>query len=240
MNLQEQRAALLETTKDMDDPSKLHPCLRPWIQPPNDWCRFPVKHPWVYSTLGPLLPVVLNRAFEVKSEDVREAIREKNWEQFLWLHERPYRMHFLEKLYFSGRISSNEMGKLLLMFWTDTEIPQGNQQEPLSLFREAGWVTDDQEAFDALPSRLWLYRGVDGVCELTPDGPSWTLSRLVADRFAKRYAKGKTYRFIVNKDNPAILAFITGRGEAEIILDFEQLDSDKIKCVKDFSNEENH
>jgi hypothetical protein len=232
-----QIAVLTEMARDMDDISKLHPWLREYLQPPTEWCRFPIRHPWVYSTFGPILPHELNNLLKLKFEDIKEAMREKQWDTFLWLHERPYRMHALEKLYFTGRISHAEMAKLLLMFWTDTEIPEGNQQEPLYLFRQARWVTDDQKGFDALPKRLTLYRGVDGVCELTSDGPSWTLNRRVADFFAKRYAKGKTYRIILHKDNPGILAYITGRDEAEFILDFEQLNSDKIKCIEDFSEE---
>src|SRR4029077_11959677 len=93
--------------------------------------------------------------------------------------------------------------------------------------------------YEKLPSRMRLYRGVDGVCELTSDGPSWTRSRKVADFFAVRHAKGKTYSVTVQKGDPAILAWITGRDEAEIILDFDapgsKLHRGKIKLVQDFS-----
>ena len=87
------------------------------------------------------------------------------------------------------------------------------------------------------------YRGVDGVCELTPDGPSWTRSRKVANFFAKRYADGTTYSIWVEKDDPGILAWITGREEVEIILDFDapgtKLDRAKIKTEVD-STLDNH
>lgn len=231
---------LREWAKDANDWTKLHPCLIPYVEfcdEDDALASIRLRHPWVYSVIGPLIPQLCNQQFQGKSEAVREAWRKKDWWKLLMLHERPYRMSLLEKLYFSGRVSLDEMKPLLLDMWTDTEIPQENQQEPLALFKQAGWVTDDQEGFDALPAVLELYRGVDGVCELTSDGPSWTLDRKVADFFAKRYAMGKTYGIKVKKNDPGVLAYITDRSEAEIILDFGKLNKGHISLVEDFSDE---
>lgn len=235
--------ALNDFSRDIDDPSALADHIRPWIEIPveeNPMCRFRLRHPFCYSVIGPLLPHQCNHTVAVKWETLKEAWRERNWDRVIGLHERPYRMGVLEKLYLTGRISVDELRSMLVDWWSDTEIPQSNQDEPLALFYEAGFSTDDQEGFDALPAVLTLYRGVDGVCELTPDGPSWTTERNVADFFAKRYAKGVTYRIEVERKSPAVLAWISGRGETEIILDFSNpcvLDSGSIEVEADFREE---
>lgn len=229
---------LLDISRDMDDPSVLVPALRSYVEiADHQMGKFMLRHPLVYSIIGPMLPHHCNSMLAAKWEHLKEAWRERNWNSVIGLHERPYRMMVLEKLYFTDRITLDEMRELLLHWWTDTEIPQGNQDEPLALFREAGFSTDDPEGFDALPATLTLYRGVDGVCELTPDGPSWTTDCKVADFFAVRYDKGVTYTIQVPKTSPAVLAWISGRDEKEIILDFDDpivLDSGKIEIHHDF------
>jgi hypothetical protein len=236
-SLMEQVKELEEFMRDADDWTKLNSCLIPYVEFPEEgnWCAVRLRHPWVYSVIGPLLPHQCNKLFEQKSAMIRKAWREGNWWKVLMCHERPYRMSLLEKLYFTGRMDIVEMRSLLLDFWTDTEIPQSNQTEPLALFKEAVWLTDDQDGYDSLPDVLTLYRGVDGVCELSPDGPSWTLDRKVADFFAKRYAQGKTYTIRVKKNDSAVLAYITDRSEAEVILDFGKLNKGHISLVEDFS-----
>jgi hypothetical protein len=215
--------ALLDISRDMDDPSALVPHLRSWVEAPDTdfkWAKWIIRHPLVYSVMGPLLPHHCNSMLASKWNQLKDAWRGRDWNRVIALHERPYRMGVIEKLYFTDRITIEEMREILLRWWTDTEIPQGNQDEPLTLFREAGFSTDDPEGFDALPAILTLYRGVDGVCELTPDGPSWTTDCKVADFFAVRYDKGVTYKIQVPKASPAVLAWISGRNEKKSSLTF--------------------
>ena len=231
--MQEQRAFLEELTRDAGDITKLRDELRPYAHFNEEVECWQLRHPWVYSVWPPILPHQCNEAYRRKRNAIRDALREKNFRSVLWLHERPYRMSVLEKLWNRKRISLEQLRDMLPDFWTDTEIPQGNQQEPMHLFREAGFVTDDQEGFDALPEKLTLYRGVDFVFELTSDGPSWTLSRDTAKFFAVRMSKGHIYEAKVNKSDA--LAYFTGRNEAEIILDWDKLDRDLIELDEDFS-----
>jgi hypothetical protein len=202
---------------DRFDTSKLHPDLKPYVVEHEEW-GIQLKHPLVYQVLG-FSYAMANKMYEAKSRHQQEYMAEGNFSMALWLFERPWRIEMLKRWYDDNFISLEQMRKLLPEVWTDTEIPQGNQDDPMYLFREAGFVTDDQEGFDKLRPVLTLYRGVDYVCELTHDGPSWTLDRNTAIFFGKRYADGDVFKVRIPKE--AALAYFIGRDEAEIILDFD-------------------
>ena len=209
--------ALLEMVGD-----ELHPALQPWVVETRVMGTM-VKHPFVFAHLGPdgMLSEQANKIYNWKRQVRQEYLAERDWINYLWAHERPWRMHQLEKMWVRRRITIEELRELLPTIWIDTEIPEGNQAEPMFLFREAGFVTDDPEGWEALPERMKLYRGVDGELELTPTGPSWTLSEATARFFAYRGgANGTVYHVTVDKSTA--LAYFTGREEAEIILDFHQ------------------
>jgi len=212
---------------------KLHPALQPWLT--DGPLGLMVKHPFVYVQIGPngLLTKYANDAYDWKRKVRREYLDERNWNGYLMAHERPYRMYALGKLWDRGRLGLDEMRELLADMWTDTEMPQSNQAEPLHLFREAEFTTDDPDGWAKLKDKksIRLYRGVDYKFELTKDGPSWTTDRSVADFFAKRYnADGDVFRYDAHPDE--VLAWLGGRGESEAILDFDgESDRERIKHV---------
>lgn len=218
------QAEVMEEWLKYDKP--LHPALVPWVREGTALGPM-VKHPFVFSILGngmPMFNLEPNKIYEAKIKMRREILDERDWWAFLFiLVERPWRMEMLERLYFRNRISHAELIELLPETWLDTECPQINQDEPMRLFRAAGFVTDDPEGWAQISKqkKLILYRGVDGEMEITKDGPSWTLDRKVADFFAHRYgAKGKVYTYTA--DVSEALAYFTAREEAEIILDFDR------------------
>jgi hypothetical protein len=164
-----------------------------------------------------------NEMYAWKIKVRREYLDERNWYGYLLAHERPWRMVALEKLWRRKRISRRELRRLLLPIWTDTECPQSNQDIPVRLFRELKFTTDSYPKWKKLPDEITVYRGVDGELELTADGPSWTTSLATAKFFAYRYgAEGCVYRYTLTKDEA--LAYIIGREEDEIILDFDVFD----------------
>lgn len=228
-----------ELMRDVGDMSKLIPQLQTWVEYREDSTLgdFMLRHPLVYSIIGSILPHQCNEMYWKKCALIREYVRAKDWRSWLMAHERPYRMHFLKTyLWDKSRISVEELRELLAYFWTDTETPEANQADPLWLFQEADFTTDDPEGWAALPEILTLYRGVDGVCELTPNGPSWTLDRKVAEFFAKRYAIGALYRIQASKVEA--LAYFTGRSEAEVILDLtDPMNSDRVVLDADYREE---
>lgn len=211
-------ATMLETS-GMEN---LHPALKSWVDPETILGPM-VKHPFCYMHVGPdgMMVGSANKFYEQKIKARRAYLNEGKWYGYLKCHERPYRMHALEKLWVRKKISIEQLRELLADMWVDTECPQGNQEEPLQLFREAGFTTDDPEGWAKLEAKKYftLWRGVDYDFELTSDGPSWTTSRKVAEFFAYRFgAEGDVFKYRATPEEA--LAFFSGRDEAEVILDF--------------------
>lgn len=202
----------------------LLPELERWVAPGSVAGEM-LRHPLVYDLAVRAVPGMANNAYLKKRAAVIEHMRAGEWAEILHLYERPYRMGKLEWMWRRRKIDKEEMRDLLARWWTDTEIPQGNQSEPLFLFREAHFTTDDEESWYTLPDVLVAYRGVDWDFEKTRDGPSWTLSLEVARFFAYRLGGaergGSVFMYVANKAE--VLAFFTGRSEEEIILDFERV-----------------
>lgn len=229
----DQAEALAEMLENSGE--ELHPALKPWVF--DSFLGPMVKHPFVYIDIaGGFFTKNANKMYEWKRRVRRDYINNRNWKGFIFAHERPWRMIALEKLWMRQRITLDELREILPVIWVDTEMPEGNQAEPMFLFREAGFVTDDPEGWEKLPEEFQVFRGVDGEYELTPSGPSWTTDIQVARTFAYRYgAKGTVYRYIAKKSEA--LAWFADRHESEIILDFGG-DSDLEQIEVEESREE--
>jgi hypothetical protein len=122
--------------------------------------------------------------------------------------------------------------------WTDAENVS-NDGDAISLWQDiwqqVSWTRQgrarkrrfhvmepaERELFDALPDRLTVYRGYS--IAGNEHGYSWTLDRNKAEWFARRYAGSSEADGVfvasveVNKNE--VLAYFTGRNEAEIVLD---------------------
>jgi hypothetical protein len=145
-----------------------------------------------------------------------------NWEMYLHVVvERPWRMSTLERMYERGRIDRGKLADLLPGIWTDTELPSTNLDDPAYLWREVDFATDDEEAWEALPETMTVYRG-------GPEGGiSWTLDRERAQWFADRFGVGHPlWTTAVTKAQ--VFGFLTGRGEQEIILDPDEVEWRKL------------
>lgn len=205
------------------EPVELHPALKRFQFDTNLGPM--VKHPFVFNSAIESIPFTIdhtNKIYEQKRQVRRERLDEKNYAGYLWLFERPFRMEALAKLWRRGKITLDELRDMLPSFWTDTEMPQRHQDEPVELFRATGFVTDDPEGWEKLSKQktITLYRGVDYEYELTADGPSWTRSLKVAEFFADRSpGEGDVFQYRARPSEA--LAYFGGRDESEIILDFE-------------------
>jgi hypothetical protein len=88
---------------------------------------------------------------------------------------------------------------------------------------------EEREFFDNLPDEVTIYRGAlefeDGTSNI--DGYSWSLEREMAKFFANRFVRDGTTPVIVEgtvaKDK--IRSYFSGRGENEIIADYEDVTS---------------
>ena len=125
------------------------------------------------------------------------------------------------------RLAKPELLKRLLQLWQGSD-PDDTNLEYLELFRQRAAKEPRGYAADGklLPRRkaeFTVYRGQQ------PDDPlgfSWTLDKETAVRFANGAGQrcptggGVIYNMVINRE--CVLAYITGRGEAEIIVDIER------------------
>ena len=79
----------------------------------------------------------------------------------------------------------------------------------LRLFERAGFSTDDADGWERLPDPLTIHRAGDS-------GFSWTIDRETADNLAREHELSPVTTARVAKAD--VLAYITGRGEGEIVV----------------------
>jgi hypothetical protein len=98
--------------------------------------------------------------------------------------------------------------------WAMDNANQGFAPVALRLLDRLGFVTDDPEAWQALQDELVVYRAESNVEE--PDrGFSWTLDKEIAAMHAARHRLSVSVGRVAKRD---VLAYITRRGEAEIVV----------------------
>jgi hypothetical protein len=170
-----------------------------------------IKHPLVNTHA--MLPGHVNRVYLAKKERLAQLIAEGKWESYLWLHERPWRLTTLSKLWADRRITRPELQELLLQVWMDTEMPHQFGKLPERLFAQSGFISDDSETWQTLSDPIAIYRGG------TPRGISWTTDIKKAQWFANRFKELDRghYLFagwVAKKD---VYAYIAGRNESEIV-----------------------
>ena len=207
-------AKLLEAIERQHEP--LHPDLVPYYE--EDSFAM-LRHPLVYQ-----VPFFsggqANYQYEVKKKLVEEALEKKNYQQVIWLHERPYRLEAFKEI--QEHLSNRQYWSLLGQIWVDTE----NAWAHLDLWRELfssdranreEWLMDwdEQMAYAGLPETVTVYRGYQP--GLNKDGISWTIKREKAEWFATRFGnKGKVLEKKVAKRD--IIAVFTGRNEYEVVI----------------------
>lgn len=202
--------------KDPQDISKLDPELQLYVDHAGALGQW-VKHP-LYN--GPAMPWRLaNFQFRAAARAYEEYLAEDRYSSALWVCvNRAWRLHVAAEWYDSGIVDLPWLQSEMAHLWTDVEFPEQHQELPLRLFRECGFVTDDPSWPRTWSAPVELWRGVDGVCELSMRGVSWTTDRRVAEFFATRYAPGNLYRTWHAGPGQA-LAWLVGRGESELVVD---------------------
>jgi hypothetical protein len=199
----------------------LHPALVPYLEQSDiGWAM--LRHPLVYQ-----VPFFSNGSanayFAQKTKAVEKAIEDKNYKQFVWLFERPYRVEAFIKI--ADKLSDTDYWKLLSDVWIDTENQYAYLQEWKKLLASKRpnrhyMMTEDEDNIQrALPELVTIYRGCQkGINE---DGLSWTLDKSKAKFFANRFGKkGIILERTVSKND--IVAVLTGRGESEVIWEVKQ------------------
>jgi hypothetical protein len=207
-------AAAMAHPEDLDP--ELHESLTDSVLGPV------IKHQLLFAV--PYIPAMnplINKSFQAKKAAAASALAGRDWAQYLWLHERPYRVFAFARI--AAQMSDTDYWARLAQVWTDSENIFEAEQLWLRLLRDPARLPsrrllmdeDERTHLAGLPDQIAVYRGYSH-----PDrrgGMSWSLDRKVAVRFASRFGtSGKVACRRVPKS--AVIAYFAGRGEQEIVL----------------------
>ena len=199
----------------------LHPDLLPYLEQSSEgWMM--LRHPLVYQ-----VPFFSNGSanayYEQKRIAVEKATADKNYKQFVWLFERPYRVEAFIKI--ADKLSDTDYWRLLSDVWIDTENQYAYLNEWKKLLaskrpnRHYMMGEEEDNILRSLSNQVTIYRG----CQkgLNEDGLSWTLDKSKAKFFANRFGKkGIILERKVPKSD--IMAVLLGRGESEVIYEVKK------------------
>lgn len=184
-----------------------------------------IKHP-LFFWIAPITPEItelINTSFAQKRAAAEEALKQKNWGRYIYLHERPFRIDAFEDV--MDEMTDQEYWSRLSDIWVDSENigAQPDRWRNLLLSDRGSrqsFMTDDELAeFAALQPRFTVYRGYSEN-DQEEFGMSWSTDAGVAEWFARRFAREDEKIFMeemeVSKDD--VFAYLTRRGEEEIIL----------------------
>jgi DNA-binding CsgD family transcriptional regulator/ADP-ribose pyrophosphatase YjhB (NUDIX family)/predicted ABC-type ATPase len=224
-----------DMSKTLDD---LDEELQEYLQD-DDLFGQTIKHPLLFW-IGPVAPNMIdyiNKGIEAKRETLDKALKAKNWSSYIYTHERPYRIDAFEEV--MDEMTDEQYWENLSSIWVDSESIGMEAERWKGLLqsnrgsRESFMNADEREEFATLPERFTVYRGYSrGDNEEL--GMSWSTDRNVAEWFARRFSNDRRDIIVeeleVSKDE--VFAYITRRGEAEIILDMRDAKKKLAKRTK--------
>lgn len=146
-----------------------------------------------------------------------------NLTDILFIITKPYRLLFLKMIL--PFISDLDLGECLSCAWVSVEnISKDcnvNGSELVTMFKRADKTTlmtdEERKCLDNLDEEVTVWRGVTDYNKGRRKALSWTLDYQKAQWFALRYTKAGTVRE-VTVPRKRVLAYFSGRGEREIIL----------------------
>ena len=158
----------------------------------------------------------VNRLFGQKKRETRQALRERDWHSYIFLHERPYRMAALSRCLSRGLTEDKETyNQTVRDVWIDTENARQHSKLWRKVWEGSNLTETERIALAAVPDDVPISRGVRRAAD-GRRGFSWTLDPEVARRFATRFAdSGFLIEGIVAKQD--IKAYLGDRNENEVI-----------------------
>lgn len=220
MNMDADTMRMLEEMQASRE-QELHPDLQPYVEHDENLFGPMLRHPLVYQI--PLIDNgMANHCYERKQPALMKAYEERNWHQYVFLHERPYRFKALLK----ALATSDSAYGVVRDVWIDSENIWQNKGMWLPVLKDAGpkrlMLTEERKALADMPDLVTVYRG----CRRhNKNGISWTTDKARAEWFARRFSKPQSPGLVqtgkVSKS--FILAFLTGRSEDEVLVPFNKV-----------------
>ncbi|WP_099020836.1 hypothetical protein [Mycolicibacterium palauense] len=183
-----------------------------------------IKHPLVFSIPhSPQLNAMANARLRAKQAECRIAAERRDWTQYLFLHERPFRVHAFTRI--SAQLGDVDYWTRLADLWVDAENIYEHEHLWVTLLQDESrtprrhlMMTEaERRNLARNPETVSIHRGftVDG----RHAGMSWTLNFSIARNFALRFGGHGPPRVASGTvRTAAVIAYLRGRGEHEIVV----------------------
>lgn len=181
-----------------------------------------IHHPLLIMSVGTGLIAEANARFTQKRALAVSALETGRWNEYVFLHERPYRLDALNDCISTG-LNGSAYWALVGEVWCDSanifqnktrweEIWSSNEPQ-----RHSCMTTDEQAFLSSLKWPQTVWRG--GTDPIDLSSLSWTLDRKVAADFAKRHARESKQLCIASRivRDAEVLACFLRRKEHEIV-----------------------
>lgn len=155
---------------------------------------------------------MVNERYKFVKQSRQRALVEKDYETYVFLAERPYRLGAFVEVLKNKDCPFEKLAKLLLDIWIDAESPSINKNIWMRLFRQFKNSKAFQTTKATLPETITVWRGG------SPNGLSWTTSRDIAVKFAKRSYRTTNKIQCRHIHKSDAICFLEDRGESEIII----------------------
>lgn len=181
-----------------------------------------IKHPLVFSIMhSEEFNHYVNQSLVAKKEVLKRALEEKDWDQAIFIFEKPYRLQ--KTVEYGHLMDEKSYWNCVRHSWLASENVFENKDILHKLFRLPTKTPlydlmeqEDRETFEKFPETMYIYRGCQSI---NKHGWSWTTNFGKAKWFAKRWnlASQVLLKAKVNKEK--VLAYLNGRSEDEIIVE---------------------
>lgn len=179
-----------------------------------------LRHPLVYMSVGDRCDALkANERYAAKRRQASQALRRGDWDKYIALHVKPYRVEALLRCARRG-MSGAEYWRCVREVWIGTENWHQKKRQWRQVWsapqpdRHSTMSHREQRIFESLPTEVTVWRGTAYPRLKNP--LAWTLSERVARRFAERDTHN---RFILRgiSKREDVLAFFLGRWEREVV-----------------------
>ena len=181
-----------------------------------------IRHPLVHEIFYvEAMNAYYNESLKRKKCLRSKAIKDGNWTQYIFVHERPYRFDALTDLLAIAELPRDIIAGLIKQVWVDSENVWQHKAAWLKLLSEyqielIGTGDEAETNYIATaPETITVYRGCQ---QRNQSGLAWTIDKERAIWFAKRWQDGRPILVegVVKKEH--VLAAIFGRSESELVI----------------------
>ena len=202
------------------DGEELLPELKSSIIDGGLFNRKSIQHPLVIGDLDLMPNSYYNTQLIRKQQKLKEFEKNNEFESYLFLIEKPFRVLFFSELVRQNKIKklSKTYWRILSSLWTGSENIFQHKELWKELLKEKTnshyfMSKKDFEFYNSLENEFIVYRGYNQ----WEDGYSYTIDKDVAIWFAERFGQnGIIKEILVKKED--VFAFTNSREEKEIII----------------------